>query len=124
MKLIIAALVTLLASTAQAADEPTGVNYGKALMTAYGAGLCQVVSQPTQETGLFSSTESYDASTESLHRCQYNSEMHDSGCALNDTCLSYEDWTRANPAISPELPREEFLSAFLARRAATNVEGK
>lgn len=118
MKFICAALLSLIATGALAADDTTMTDrkgLGAAMMSA----LCEAKTQPTLETGSDGAVRQiYEVSTEDLHRCQYIREMSDSGCAQAGSCQNYEDWTRANPAISPTLPREAFLGALLARKTA------
>lgn len=114
LKLICAAMLSLTASAALAADN-TNTNimtYHKMLGTAMVTAVCNAKTQPTLEVGADGSiNEIYNASTEDLHRCQYINEMIASGCVLAENCQGYEDWTRANTAIWPALPREAFLGS-------------
>jgi hypothetical protein len=119
MKLICAALLGLIATAALAADDTKAMMYSKELGTSMLSALCEAKTQPTSKVGADGAvSHANDASTEDLHHCQYIAEMSASGCAQAGSCQSYEDWTRANPAISPALPREAFLSSLSARKAA------
>lgn len=123
MKLICAAVLGLIASNALAGDDAKTVTYSKELGAAMIAAACDAKAQPTSTVGADGSVSHvYDASTEDLHHCQYISEMSASGCVQTGNCQGYEDWTRANPAISPAPPREAFLSALEARKAASHPE--
>lgn len=122
MKLIFAALLLgLIATNALAGDDTKTVASSKELGAAMIAAACDAKAQPTSTVGADGSVSRvYDASTEDLHQCQYISEMSASGCVQTGNCQGYEDWTRANPAISPSLPRAAFLSALEARKVASH----
>ncbi|MFV1943386.1 hypothetical protein VPH49_21480 [Pseudomonas luteola] len=121
MKLICAAMLSLTASAALAADDTKAMTYHKMLGAAMVTAVCNAKTQPTLQIGADGSiNEINNASIEDLHRCQYINEMIASGCVLAEKCQGYEDWTRANPAIWPALPREAFLSALEARKAASH----
>lgn len=123
MKLICAAVLGLIASNALAGDDAKTVAYSKELGAAMIAASCAAKAQPSSTVGADGSiSHAYDASTEDLHHCQYISEMSTSGCVQTGDCQGYEDWTQANPAISPVLPREAFLSALEARKAASHTK--
>lgn len=123
MKLICAVLLGLMATTALAADDTKAMTYSKQLGAAMAAASCDAKTKPTSTVGVDGSvSNAYDASTEDLHHCQYINEISDSGCAGTGNCKGYEDWTQANPAISPALSREAFLSALEARKAASHPE--
>lgn len=119
MKLICAALLGLIATNALAVGDTQTMAYSKELGAAMIAAACDAKAQPTSTVGADGSvSHRYVASTEDLHHCQYISEMSAAGCVQTGNCQGYEGWTRANPAISPALPREAFLSALEARKAA------
>ncbi|MCE7521288.1 hypothetical protein [Vreelandella titanicae] len=121
MKIICAALLGLIATNALAGDDTKAVTYSEELGVAMIATACNAKVQPASMVGVDGSVSHvYDASTEELHHCQYISEMSASGCVQTGDCQGYEDWTRANQAISPALPREAFLSALEARKAASH----
>ena len=121
MKLICAALLGLIATNALAGGDTKTVAYSKELGAAMIAAACDAKAQQTSAAGADGSASYvYDASTEDLHHCQYIGEMIASGCVQTGNCQDYEDWTRANPAISAALPREAFLSALEARKAASH----
>lgn len=121
MKLICAALLGLIANYALAGDDAKTVAYNKELGAAMTAAACAAKAQPSSTVGADGSiTQAYDASSEDLHHCQYVSEMSASGCVQTADCQGYEDWTRVNPAISPDLTREAFLSALEARKASSH----
>lgn len=123
MKLIYAVTLGLFVNAAQAADDTLSMTYGKQLASAMTSSVCAAVTQPTAKMAPNGSSEKiYDASTEDLHRCLYITEMSDSGCAPSGSCPSYEDWTRANPDISPTLARDAFLSALSARKSAAHSQ--
>lgn len=121
MKLICAALLGLIATNVMAGGDTKAMAYSKELGAAMIAAACDAKTQPTSTVDA-DGTVSYfhDASTEDLHRCQFINEVSLSGCVQAGNCQDYEDWTRANPAISPALPREAFLSALEARKAASH----
>ncbi len=119
MKLICAALLGLIASNALAGGDTKIATYSKELGAAMASAACDAKTQPTSKVEADGSVSHiYDASTEDLHHCQYIREMSASGCVQTGDCLGYEDWARANPAISPALLREAFLSALEARKEA------
>ncbi|WP_213664152.1 hypothetical protein [Stutzerimonas stutzeri] len=105
MKLICAALLGLIVTNALAGSDTKTLAYSKELGAAMVAAACDAKAQPTTAVGADGSVSLvYDASTEDLHRCQYITETSASGCVQSGNCQGYEDWTRANPAISPALP--------------------
>lgn len=118
MKLICAAMLSVFATAALAAEDTKTRTYSKELGAAMASAVCDAKTQPTSQIGADGSVSNiYDASTEDLHRCQYISEMNSSGCVQAGNCQSYEVWTRANQAISPALPRDAFLASLMARKA-------
>lgn len=123
MKLICAALLGLIATHALAGGDTKTVAYSKELGAAMIAAACDAKTQPSSTGGADGSVSHvYDASIEDIHHCQYISEMSASGCVQAGDCQDYEDWTRANPVISPALPRAAFLSALEARNAASHPQ--
>lgn len=120
MKLICATILCLTAATsAQAADDTMTMTYSKQFGAMLASAACDIKTYPTSIFGADGTVSRfYDASTDDLHRCQYISEISDSSCIQSVSCQSYEEWTLANPAISPALPREAFLGAIAARQAA------
>ncbi|MFK4131958.1 hypothetical protein ACI2KR_06640 [Pseudomonas luteola] len=120
MKFICAAMLSLITSAALAADDTNLMAYNKVLWAAMVSAVCNAKTQPSFQVGADGSiNQIYDASTKDLHRCQYMTEIIASGCVQTENCQSYDDWTRANTAISPTLPHDVFLSAILARKAAS-----
>ncbi|RRV08757.1 hypothetical protein EGJ28_15910 [Stutzerimonas xanthomarina] len=123
MKLICSALLALIATDALAGGETKTLAYSKETAAAMIAAACEGKAEPTSTAGADGSVNhAYDASTEDLHRCQFIVEVSASGCVQAGSCKGYEDWARANPAISPSLPRQAFLSALEARKAASHPE--
>lgn len=116
IKFICSALLGLMATNALAGDDTKMMTYSEELGTAMIAASCDAMVQPTSAIDADGSViHVYDASTEVLHLCQFINEVSASGCVKAGNCQGYEDWTRANPDISPALPREAFLSAVEAR---------
>lgn len=123
MKSICSALLVLMATNALAGDDTKTMTYSKELGTVMIAASCDAMVEPTSTIDADGSISTvYDASTEVLHRCQFINEVSASGCVKTGNCPGYEDWTRANPDISPAIPREAFLSALEARKAASHPE--
>lgn len=123
MKSIYAALLSLFATAALAADDTKAMTYSKELGAAMASAVCDAKTRPTSKVGADGSvSHTYDASTEDLHRCQYISEMSASGCVRAGNCQSYEVWTRANPAISPAMHRDAFLGAISVRKTASKAQ--
>ncbi len=114
MKLICAALLSVIATTSLAAEDT--MIYSKAFAAAMVSAVCVGKTQPTSKIGSVGTVRQvYTASTDDLHRCLYFSEVANSDCVKAGNCKSYESWTQANPAISPALPRETFLDAIAER---------
>lgn len=60
----------------------------------------------------------YAATNNELHRCQYFREISALECTATETCPSYEEWSAANPLISPFEPRSKFLAALIEHQTA------
>ncbi len=124
MKFICAALLGLIATNALAGDDTKTLAYSKELLAAMVVAVCDAKTQPTPAIGAYGLVSYvYNAGTEDLHRCQYITETINSGCDQSGSCQGYEDWTRANPTISPALPRKAFLSGLEARKAELRTQG-
>lgn len=120
MKLIFAALLSLVTTATLGDENPKLTNYSRELAYSLLRGFCGATTQPTSQIvqdGVDSQT--YDASNDELHVCQYITEISESGCAQAGDCQSYEAWNKANPSISPTQPRELFLLALSARKLDT-----
>lgn len=119
MRRMFATLFALVATSALAGDDSLAVVYSKELVASLAVSVCEAKTQPASIVGAYGVvTHSYGASVEDLHRCQYVSEMHASGCIQGGSCQDYERWKLTNPEISPDLPRAAFLSALEERKAA------
>lgn len=67
-------------------------------------------------------TATYVADNAKLHQCQYLHEMALSPCSAVGTCQSYTEWSNANPAFSPSLPRAVFLALLEERQARISAK--
>lgn len=112
MKWLIAATIGLVGSYAHAEPAQKEV-YGKRIIAQMAESFCQgVTSSYSNDTLVASKSEGLVESSRGLHSCQFFTEINDSGCLEVGSCPTYDEWTRDNPDISPELPREVFLAAL------------
>ncbi len=109
-----AVILMAVASIAAASQQVEQAGLMRMFAGAFVQGRCSVAAlHHTRSDGTV--VTDYAASNADLHFCQYVREKVTPTCMANGSCLSYEAWTKENASLSPDQPRDIFLSLLAER---------